>query len=74
MLIMLQRISWRLEKSGYVTVFSFFLAELTALTLYIVNAFNNNPAGGVPVVIAENTLYFVLYYYAYNMQIVKIKV
>jgi len=74
MVLMLYRISWRLDISGYATVLSFFFAELTALTLYIINAFDEDPAGGVPVAIARNTLYFVLFYYAYHMQIVKIKV
>lgn len=74
MVLMLYRISWSLDKSGYATVLSFFFAELTALTLYIINAFNDDPAGGVPVVIAQNTLYFVLFYYTYHMQIVKIKI
>lgn len=66
MLWMLYHVGWSLDRSAYFTILVFLVSEVVSLTLYTVNTFAiEDSVVGIPDVIAQNTLYTVLFYYAY---------
>ena len=72
MLHVLYHVGLKLDKSAYITIVLFLASELCALIFYSINA-SGNPLGAVPDTINQSVLYCVLFYYAYQMQIVRIK-
>ena len=52
MVYVLYHVGWSLDKSAYVTMLVFFIAELASLILYIFNATGTNETGGIPVILA----------------------
>ena len=74
MCYVLYKVGWSLDKSAYITILVFFVAELTSLILYIVNAFGDQTTGGMPDLLAQSALYAVLLFYAYQMKVVQLKI
>lgn len=74
MCYVLYKVGWSLDKSAYLTILVFFVAELCSLILYIVNAFGDESTGGMPDLLAQSALYAVLLFYAYQMKVVKLKI
>lgn len=64
-----------LDLSAYITISVFFISELASLIFYCINAFTDEGVmfGIVPGIIMQHTLYAVLLFYAYQMQVVKVK-
>ncbi|TNV80167.1 hypothetical protein FGO68_gene13820 [Halteria grandinella] len=72
MVHVLYHVGLKLDKSAYITIVLFLASEICALIFYSINA-AGNPLGGIPDTITQSVLYCVLFYYAYQMQIVRIK-
>lgn len=77
MLHVLYTVGKSLDLSAYITISVFFIAELASFILYCINAFTDTDEaimlGTVPEIIMQHTLFAVLLFYAYQMQVVKVK-